>query len=72
MCIRDRKKGEVWISLSRNAQGLGVVGNGVLASINFKAVGKGTAVIGFSKANFTNPAGLPYAVAPVSTPVEVK
>ena len=70
--VADKRKGEVWISLSLAAEGAGTSGNGCLATITFQAIGPGKATIGLVKANFTNPAGDPFNVNSPKTVVEVK
>jgi len=67
----DTKKGELWISLSR-VDGEGASGNGVLATVTFKAIGKGAAAIGLANTNFTNKASESFIVTPFNTVVEVK
>jgi hypothetical protein len=68
----DKKKNEIWISLTRTAGVVGTTGSGALATVTFKAIGKGPAAISISNANFTNPAGDPFNVTPSSAAVEVK
>ena len=68
----DKKRGEIWVSLTRLASAEGATGSGALATITFKAIGKGTAVIGFANPNFTNPAGEAFTVNPSQAVVEVR
>jgi general secretion pathway protein D len=66
------KKGELWISLSRVDVAEGASGNGVLATVTFKAIGKGQAALSFANTNFTNKAEEVFTVTPFNTVVEVK
>jgi general secretion pathway protein D len=68
----DKKKGEIWISLTRTVGNVGASGNGILATVTFKAIGPGSAPIGLANANFTNQAGESIAVTQSNTVVEVK
>jgi len=70
--VADKRKGEVWISLSLATEGAGVSGNGCLATITFQAIAPGKSPIGLAKANFTNPTGDPFNVNSPKTVVEVK
>jgi len=70
--FNDKKKGEIWLSLARSTGTEGASGNGVLATVTFKAVAKGTAQIGVSNANFTTQAGAPFGVSTPKVNVEVK
>jgi general secretion pathway protein D len=68
----DKKKGEVWLSQSRVEGVVGATGDGTLATVTFKAVAKGKAVVGLSNPNFTNQAGESFTANPTSTVLEVK
>jgi general secretion pathway protein D len=68
----DRKKGEVWLALSRIDAANGATGNGVLASVTFRAIAPGSAPIGIVNPNFTGPAGTKLEVVPYNAAVEVK
>ena len=70
--FNDKKKGEIWLSLIRATGTEGASGNGVLATVTFKAVAKGTAPIGVSNPNFTTQAGAPFSVSSPKVTVEVK
>ena len=68
----DRKKGELWLSLSRvNAQ-QGAQGSGALATVTFKAIGAGPAAIDFGTANFSDKERKPIESIPFKSIVEVK
>jgi general secretion pathway protein D len=66
------KKGELWISQSRQKVAEGVTGNGSLATVTFKAIGQGSAGIGLSSTNFSTKKGEPLPVIPFKSVVEVK
>ncbi|UFS70869.1 type II secretion system protein [Geomonas sp. RF6] len=68
----DKKRGEVWVSLSRAGAGPGVEGAGQIASFTFKALAKGGASIGLANANFTTPTGDRIEVVPFNSVVEVQ
>jgi general secretion pathway protein D len=68
----DKKKGELWLSQSRTAGAVGASGEGVLATVIFKAIAKGKTVIGISNPNFSNQAGEAFTTNPTSTILEVK
>jgi general secretion pathway protein D len=68
----DKKKGELWLSQSRTAGAVGASGEGVLATVIFKAIAKGKTVIGISNPNFSNQAGESFTTNPTSTILEVK
>jgi len=68
----DKKKGEVWLSQSRTAGAVGASGDGALATVTFKAIAIGKAVIGISNPNFSNQAGESFTANPTSTVLEVK
>ena len=68
----DKNKGEVWLSVSRAAGSEGASGNGVLATLTFKAVGKGVATIGLANPNFATKSGESITVTPATAVVEVK
>lgn len=70
--FNDKKKGQLWVSLSRATGNQGATGNGVLATVTFKALEKGSAAISLGNANFTTKAGHPFNVTPSKTVVEVK
>ena len=66
------KKGELWISESRLNGAEGASGNGALAMVTFKAIGKGPAGIGFSNTNFSTKGGGSIPVTAFKSVVEVK
>ena len=66
------KTGKLWISMSRLNNSDGASGSGVLATVTFKAIGKGAAGIGFENTNFSTKAGVPIPVMPFKSVVEVK
>lgn len=68
----DRKKGELWVSESRVAADGGASGNGTLATVMFKAIGKGAAGIGFANTSFSTKDGDLFPVTPFKSVVEVK
>jgi general secretion pathway protein D len=70
--FNDKKKGEIWMSLARSAGTAGASGDGVLATVTFKAVEKGMASIGLANANFTSQTGAQLNVTPHRTVVEIK
>ena len=70
--FNDQKKGELWISQSRVNGAEGANGSGLLASVTFKAIGKGAAGIGLANTNFSTKEGGTIAVMPFKSVVEVK
>ena len=70
--IGNTKKGEVWISVSTSPASASASGDGVLATVTFRAIEKGTAVISQVNANFTDPSGEPFNITSSNTAVEVK
>lgn len=68
----DKKKGELWVSLSRMNATAGATGSGTLATVTFKAIGKGAAGIGFANTNFSTYDGVPVPVTPFRSAVQVK
>ena len=66
------KTGKLWISMSRLNNSDGASGSGVLATVTFKAIGKGAAGIGFENTNLSTKAGVPIPVMPFKSVVEVK
>jgi general secretion pathway protein D len=70
--FNDKKKGQIWVSQSRTAGIEGASGNGVLATVTFKAIGKGTTPISLANTNFTNKAGDPFTVNPSNRILEVQ
>jgi general secretion pathway protein D len=70
--FNDKKKGQIWVSQSRTAGIEGASGNGVLATVTFKAIGKGTTPISLANTNFTNKAGDPFVVNPSNRILEVQ
>jgi general secretion pathway protein D len=65
----DKKKGEVWMSGTKGEAG---PGNGVLAQVTFKAIGKGSTPLSFSNTSFTQKGGAVIAVTPFKSVLEVK
>lgn len=65
----DKKKGEIWMSGTRGDL---TTGNGVLAMITFKAIGKGSTPLSFSNTSFSQKGGGQIAVTPFKSVVEVK
>jgi general secretion pathway protein D len=70
--FNDKKNHEIWMSLTRVYDPQGATGNGVLATVTFKALAKGSAVIALAKPNFTNKAGESFNVIPSNTVLEIK
>jgi len=70
--FNDKKKGQLWVSLTRTVGFEGAKGAGVLATITFKALTKGAATIALGNVNFTTKNGQPFNVVPYNTVVEVK
>ena len=68
----DKKKGELWISQSRGDGAKGASGGGALVTVTFKAIGKGTAGIGFANTNFSTKTGDQIPVTAFKSLVEVK
>ncbi len=64
--------GQITVSLGRIGNVGGMNGSGTLASLTFKAKGRGTANLGFASVNFTDPAGKPLDVIPFNALVEVQ
>ena len=68
----DKKKGELWMSDSRQSDAPGASGNGTLATVTFKAIAKGSAAIAFANTNLTQKGGVQIPVTPFKSVVEVK
>jgi general secretion pathway protein D len=68
----DKRKGALWISQSRTSGTEGASGGGALASVTFRAIGKGPASIGFTNTNFTAKSGRQITATPFKSVVEVK
>jgi general secretion pathway protein D len=68
----DKKKGELWVSQLKQDAPKGVSGSGTIASVIFKAIGKGAAGIGFANTNFKTKSGAQLTVTPFKSVVEVK
>ncbi len=68
----DKKKGELWISQSRVNGAEGASGNGVLAAVTFKAIGKGSVGLGLTNTNFSTKTGDQIPVTAFKSVVEVK
>ena len=68
----DKKKGELWISQSRANTTEGVGGSGALATVTFKALGKGTLAIALGNTNFVTRNGDQIPVTSFKSVVEVK
>ena len=68
----DKKKGELWISQARVNGAEGASGSGILATVTFKATGKGSAGIGFANTNFSTKSGDRIQITPFKSVVEVK
>lgn len=68
----DKKKGELWVSQMKQDAPKGVSGSGIMASVIFKAIGKGAAGIGFANTNFRTKSGAQLTVTPFKSVVEVK
>ena len=68
----DKKKGELWISGARQLDAEGASGSGALATVTFKAIGKGAAGIAFANTNFSQKGGGQLPVTPFKSVVEVK
>lgn len=70
--FNDKKKGQLWVSLSRAAGTQGATGNGTLATVTFRALEKGSATLSVGNTNFSNKAGQPFIVNSSVAVVEVK
>lgn len=68
----DKKKGELWISSTRDAAAPGVSGSGTLATVVFKAIGKGSVPMAFSTTNLSTGEGVKLPVTPFKSVVEVR
>jgi general secretion pathway protein D len=68
----DKKKGLIWVSASRLNAKEGASGSGALATVTFKAIGKGAAPVGLSNTLFTTRAGEQIPVTAFKSVVEVK
>ena len=67
-----KNSGQITVNLSRTGNVGGISGAGTLARVTFKPKKQGPASLGFSTANFTDPAGKPLGVIPFNAVVEVK
>ncbi|GFO70264.1 hypothetical protein GMLC_38430 [Geomonas limicola] len=70
--FNDKKKGQLWVSLSRVSGAQGASGNGVLATVTFRALEKGSATLNVANTNFSNKAGQPFIVNSSTALIEVK
>jgi general secretion pathway protein D len=68
----DKNKGELWMSQSRVNGAEGASGSGVLASVTFKAIGKGAVGVGLANTSFSTKAGDQIPVTAFKSIVEVK
>ena len=68
----DKKKGELWISQTMVKGVEGASGSGALATVIFKAVGKGSVGIGLANTHFSGKSGEQIQVTPFKSVVEVK
>jgi len=68
----DNDTGKVTISLTRPAGSSGVSGSGVLASLQFEAIGPGVATIAFSQASVADASQTPLPTSSTGTQVTVK
>ncbi|MBJ6726334.1 secretin N-terminal domain-containing protein [Geomesophilobacter sediminis] len=68
----DRKKGELWMALSRVDAATGASGTGTLAAVTFRALTPGAAPIGVANPTFKSRSGSKLEVVPYNSVVEVK
>ena len=68
----DKKKGQLWVAQSRVNAAEGANGSGTLATVTFKAIGKGPAPLGFATTTFSTKERGPIPVTAFKSVVEVK
>ena len=68
----SKQKGELWVSESRLSSVEGASGDGAVAVVTFKAIGKGASGIGFSNTKFSTKKGGSIPVTAFKSVVEVK
>ncbi len=70
--VNAKQGGRVTVNLSRIEKAGGVSGSGSLASLAFRAKGRGVANLGFSSVRFTDAGGKALDVMPFNAVVSVK